>query len=425
MVSKEIIKTAIVDKEEELKEKFRKENIINRELKINTLSGDVANVITGMRRCGKSILAFLLTKDKNSAYVNFEDERLNIEAKELNAVLEAIYELKGDVEFIVFDEIQNVDGWERFVARLLTRKKIIITGSNARLLSRELATFLTGRHIDYKLFPFSFREFLVFNNFKPNPYLTKDIAKTKKMLREYLEIGGLPLAYKHGRRFVSETYGDIIERDVIQRYRIKYRKLLKNLALYYVSNFSSYISFNGLKKLFKVKNVETVKNYSEYISNAYLLIFLRRFSFRLKEQEIAPKKVYCMDNGIITTMSFRFSKNFGRLMENLVAIELERKKSYWFAGQEIYYWKDYQQREVDFVVREGLRVRQLVQVTYAAGRDEVEPREIRSLVKAAELFKRDRPELSVITWDYEDVEEVKGKRIKFVPLWRWLLTANK
>ncbi len=425
MVSKEIIKTAIVDKEEELKEKFRKENIINRELKINTLSGDVANVITGMRRCGKSILAFLLTKDKNSAYVNFEDERLNIEAKELNAVLEAIYELKGDVEFIVFDEIQNVDGWERFVARLLTRKKIIITGSNARLLSRELATFLTGRHIDYKLFPFSFREFLVFNNFKPNPYLTKDIAKTKKMLREYLEIGGLPLAYKHGRRFVSETYGDIIERDVIQRYRIKYRKLLKNLALYYVSNFSSYISFNGLKKLFKVKNVETVKNYSEYISNAYLLIFLRRFSFRLKEQEIAPKKVYCMDNGIITTMSFRFSKNFGRLMENLVAIELERKKSYWFAGQEIYYWKDYQQREVDFVVREGLRVRQLVQVTYAAGRDEVEPREIRSLVKAAELFKRDRPELSVITWDHEDVEEVKGKRIKFVPLWRWLLTANK
>ncbi len=374
MVNKEIIKTAIVDKEEELKEKFRKENIINRELKINTLSGDVANVITGMRRCGKSILAFLLTKDKNSAYVNFEDERLNIEAKELNAVLEAIYELKGDVEFIVFDEIQNVEGWERFVARLLTRKKIIITGSNARLLSRELATFLTGRHIDYKLFPFSFREFLVFNNFKPNPYLTKDIAKTKKMLREYLEIGGLPLAYKHGRRFVSETYGDIIERDVIQRYRIKYRKLLKNLALYYVSNFSSYISFNGLKKLFKVKNVETVKNYSEYISNAYLLIFLRRFSFRLKEQEIAPKKVYCMDNGIITTMSFRFSKNFGRLMENLVAIELERKKSYWFAGQEIYYWKDYRQREVDFVVMDGFRVKRLIRVTYAAGRDEVEPR---------------------------------------------------
>ncbi len=422
MVSKEIIKTAIVDKEEELKEKFRKENIINRELKINAPSGDVANVITGMRRCGKSILAFLLTKDKNSAYVNFEDERLNIEAKELNAVLEAIYELKGDVEFIVFDEIQNVDGWERFVARLLTRKKIIITGSNARLLSRELATFLTGRHIDYKLFPFSFREFLVFNNFKPNPYLTKDIAKTKKMLQEYLEIGGLPLAYKHGRRFVSETYGDIIERDVVQRYRIKYRKLLKNLALYYVSNFSSYISFNGLKKLFKVKNVETVKNYSEYISNAYLLIFLRRFSFRLKEQEIAPKKVYCMDNGIITTMSFRFSKNFGRLMENLVAIELERKKSYWFANQEIYYWKDYQQREVDFVVTDGLRVKQLIQVTYASGRDEVEQREIRSLLKAAEIFKRDRPELLVVTWDYEAEEEIGGKKIKFVPLWKWFLT---
>ena len=421
MVNKEVIKTAIMDKEEELKEKLREEKIIDRELKIGTLARDVASIITGVRRCGKSIFAFLLTKNKNSAYVNFEDERLNIEAKDLNVVLEAIYELKGKPEFIVFDEIQNVEGWERFVARILARKRVIITGSNARLLSKELATFLTGRHIDYELFPFSFREFLVFKNFKPNIYLTKDIAKVRRFLQEYMEFGGFPLAYRYSTRFISETYKDIIERDVIQRYKIKYIKLLKDLALYYISNSSSLISFNNLRKLYKVKSVETIKNYSEYLSNAYLLFFVQKFSFKLKEQEISPKKVYCIDNGIITTMAFRLSENLGRLMENLVAIELLRRKSYWHNNLEIFYWKDYQQREVDFIVKEPLRIKQLVQVTYASARDEIDQREIKSLLKASEIFKKHRPELLVITWDYENEEKIKNRKIKFLPLWKWLL----
>jgi len=413
----EEIKTAIVEREEEIKQKFEMERIIERDKTDKAkklLSTDVALIITGARRCGKSIFAFMLGRDEKFGYVNFEDERLSIEGRELNRVLEAIYALKGDVNLLIFDEIQNVEGWEKFVSRLLPTKKVIITGSNARLLSKELATFLTGRHVDITLFPFSFREFLRFNEFEPNIYLTKDIARIKEYLRDYLENGGFPLVYKIGRVFLMENYKDIIERDIIQRYKIRYPRVLKNLAKYMITNSSREISFNKLKNILKVKSVHTIINYSSYLENAYLLIFLERFSFKLKEQVKAPKKVYCIDTGLINSIGFKFSENLGRLVENLVAVELKR------TDHEIYYWKDHQQREVDFVVREGVNVKELIQVSYASEMDEIERREIKGLLKASEELKCKN--LKVITWDYEDKREFKGREIKFVPLWRWLLS---
>ena len=413
----EEIKTAIVEREEEIKQKFEMERIIERDKTDKAkklLSTDVALIITGARRCGKSIFAFMLGRDEKFGYVNFEDERLSIEGRELNRVLEAIYALKGDVNLLIFDEIQNVEGWEKFVSRLLPTKKVIITGSNARLLSKELATFLTGRHVDITLFPFSFREFLRFNEFEPNIYLTKDIARIKEYLRDYLENGGFPLVYKIGRVFLMENYKDIIERDIIQRYKIRYPRVLKNLAKYMITNSSREISFNKLKNILKVKSVHTIINYSSYLENAYLLIFLERFSFKLKEQVKAPKKVYCIDTGLINSIGFKFSENLGRLVENLVAVELKR------TDHEIYYWKDHQQREVDFVVKEGVNVKELIQVSYASEMDEIERREIKGLLKASEELKCKN--LKVITWDYEDKREFKGREIKFVPLWRWLLS---
>jgi len=412
----EEIKTAIVEREEEIKQKFEMERIIERDKTDKAkklLSTDVALIITGARRCGKSIFAFMLGRDEKFGYVNFEDERLSIEGRELNRVLEAIYALKGDVNLLIFDEIQNVEGWEKFVSRLLPTKKVIITGSNARLLSKELATFLTGRHVDITLFPFSFREFLRFNEFEPNIYLTKDIARIKEYLRDYLENGGFPLVYKIGRVFLMENYKDIIERDIIQRYKIRYPRVLKNLAKYMITNSSREISFNKLKNILKVKSVHTIINYSSYLENAYLLIFLERFSFKLKEQVKAPKKVYCIDTGLINSIGFKFSENLGRLVENLVAVELKRRE------KKIFYWKDHQQREVDFVVKEGLRVKELIQVTYASEMNEIERREIKGLLKASKELKCKN--LKVITWDYESEEEFKNQKIKFVPLWRWLL----
>ncbi len=417
-VSIELIKRVIVEKEEELNNKFKKNEFVERELKINKIVNDASTIITGIRRSGKSVLAFLTTRNKKSAYVNFEDERLPTEVKYMNKVLQAIYELKGDVEYIVFDEIQNVEGWEKFIARILGSKKIIITGSNARLLSKELSTFLTGRHIDYELFPFSFREFLRFKQFNPNIYLTKDIAKLKKYLEEYTKLGGFPLAYKLGPRFIAANYQDIIERDIIQRYNIKYGKILKDISFYYLSNISNLISFNKIGNTFNI-SVDTVKEYSQYFMNSYLFFFLNKFDFKLKEQERSLKKVYCVDPGIINTLSFKVSQNIGKLMENIVAIELLRRKSYWHPNLEIYYWKDYQQREVDFVIKEGTRIKQLIQVTYASSRDEIEEREVKSLLKASEILKCKN--LMVITWDFEGEEQVGKKKIKFIPLWKWLL----
>jgi uncharacterized protein len=415
----EAIKRAIVDKEEELKQKIATENIIKRELKITEISTDVASIITGVRRCGKSILTFLLTLDKPSVYVNFEDERLQVKLEELNLILEAAHSLKGEVEFIVFDEIQYIKGWERFVSRILPTRKIVITGSNARLLSKEFSTFLTGRHVDYELFPFSFREYLKYKNSHPNIYLTKDISKTKDFLIEYIKIGGFPLAYKTGRNFLAENYRDIIERDVIQRYNIKYKTVLKELGRYYVSNAAKEISFNKLKNILNVKSVQTIRDYSQYLSNAYLIFILERYSPKLKQQMIAPKKVYCIDNGIVTTIGFKISEDFGKLMENLVGIELLRRKSYWYKNVEVFYWKDYQQNEVDFVIKEGLEIKQLIQVTYASSKDEIEKREIRALLKAGKLLKCKN--LLIITWDYEDEIKINNKIIKCLPLWKWLL----
>jgi predicted AAA+ superfamily ATPase len=422
MTDIETIKRAIVDKEEDLKGKMKSEKIIERELKIDRISTDAATIITGVRRCGKSILAFLLTLNKQAAYVNFEDERLQVEAKDLNLILEAIASLKGEVEFIVFDEIQYINGWERFVSRLLPTRKIIITGSNARLLSKEFATYLSGRHIDYELFPFSFREYLKFNNFTPNVYLTRDISKTRELLKEYVKTGGFPLTFKLGRNFLVENYKDIVEKDVIQRYKVKYEKVLKELAKYYISTIAREISFNKLKNILNVKSVQTIKNYSEFLSNAYLIFFLGKYSPKLKLQIISPKKVYCIDNGFVETMSFKASEDFGRLMENLVAVELMRRRSYWFKRQEIYYWKDYQQNEVDFLVKEEEEVKQLIQVTYASNKDEIETREIKGLLKASELLNCKN--LLIITWDYEDETIVENKKIVFKPLWKWLLIQS-
>jgi len=423
MPSTEEIKTAIVDREIDLKRKFQEERIIDREIARaaeGLISKDMALVITGPRRCGKSILAFMLGKGRNFGYVNFDDERLTMEATELNKVLEALYSLKGEVDFFIFDEIQNIPGWEKFVSRLVPARKVILTGSNAKLLSAELATHLTGRHIDIVLFPFSFREFLALKGLEYDIHHTPDVARIKSYFEEYMETGGFPLAQKLGRVFLAETYRDILEKDLIQRYKIKYPATFKELAKYLISNASSEVSFNRIKNIIGVKSPHTVKEYTSYLSGAYLVFLVERFSFKLKEQALAPKKAYCIDNGLVNTIGFRVSENKGKAMENLAAIELFRAASR-NRKMEIYYWKDHQQREVDFVVKEGRSVTQLIQVTGISSKKELEGREIDALLRAGKDLRCDN--LLVLTHDYEAEETIDAK-IQFIPLWKWLLADS-
>ncbi len=424
----EELKYVIETQREETTEIFKQERIIDRDIDKKHIKRFLSHpnilAILGVRRSGKSLLSWLLLMEEKYGYINFFDERLlGFNVKDFEKTLQAFYELYGDIKYIILDEIQHIPGWERFTSRLRTTKRIIITGSNSQLLSGELATSLTGRHIDFELYPFNFREHLTMRNIDLEDnwfYSTRKKAEIKRELEEYLIKGGFPETYKFGRRILHTIYTDIVEKDIIKRYNIRKEQALKELSKYLLTNYSKEISFRKLKNIIQLKDDHTVSNYTNYLSNAYLIQIVERFSPKLKEQILAPKKIYCIDTGLIDLFSFKISENKGRLMENLVFIELSRRKSYNFKDNlEIYYWKDYQQREVDFVVKEGVDVRKLIQVTYASDRDEINNREINSLVKASEQLGC--KDLEIITWDYEDKLVVDGREIKCIPLWKWLL----
>jgi len=428
----DLIKRIIVSQREDMEEMFNREKIIERDINTDILKSflNYPNVlaILGVRRCGKSVFSWLLLKDTKFGYVNFFDERFaGLTVHEFDKVLQAFYELyTPKIDFLIFDEIQQVNGWEKFISRLRVSKKIVVTGSSSQLLSGELATFLTGRHIDFVLYPFSFKEFLLFNDIilpKDWIYSTRWISRVKKMLNTYIRLGGFPEVHKFGRRMLVTIYSDILEKDVIRRHRIKKENTLKEIAKYLVSNFSFEFTYTKLKNVFGLKDVHTVKNYVGYLKEAYLILVLDKFSPKLKLQYISPKKVYSIDNGIAVNIGFALSDNIGRLMENLVAVELFRRRSYMFKEWEIYYWKNSQGYEVDFVIKSKSNIEQLIQVTYASSLDEIEKREIKALVKASRELKCYN--LTIVTWDLEDKIKLKENRtIRVIPLWKWLLSFN-
>ncbi|MBU5678370.1 MAG: ATP-binding protein [Candidatus Aenigmarchaeota archaeon] len=423
----EEIKRVVIAQREEIKEKFEKTKIIEREVDKSKLrkylSAPNILVVLGIRRCGKSIFSLQIFEGTNYGYINFDDERLaEFHARDFEKLLQSFYELYGEVDHIILDEPHNIDNWELFVNRLRRTKKIILTGSNSRLLSGELASRLTGRYIDFTLFPFSFYEFLNYNNVaigKEYLYSTKSIALVKKSLNDYLRIGGLPEAYLLGREIIVRIFSDIVEKDIIRRLKIKKKSIFKEVAKYLISNSSCEITLSKLKNIFEIKDLHTIKDWIDGMEEAYLIKIINRFSPKLKEQFIAPKKVYCNDTGIVNAIGFKLSEDIGKIIENVVAVELLRRKSYFSNALEIFYWKDYQQNEVDFVLKEGLRVKQLIQVTYASAKDEIEKRELKALLKASKLLRCKN--LLIITWDYEDDLKINGKKIKCSPLWKWLL----
>ena len=424
-MDKELIKSIIKEQVEEAKERNAREHIIKRDLELSKyLKTNIALFILGVRRCGKSTLALELFSDRKFGYINFDDERLlGIMPSDLNTVLQAFYELYGnDLSNIIFDEIQNIKGWELFISRLRESKCVIVTGSNSKLLSGELSTHLTGRHIDVTLFPFSFKEFLSYKNIEVgNVLTTKERARLNLLLSEYLKNGGFPEFFKYGSAILDSIYNDIITKDIVQRHKIKHIEAFRQLARYMVSNTGSEFTYSSLRSLTYVKNIITITNWIRYMQEAYLIFFVERFSFKLKNVAIAPKKIYVIDTGLANLLGYRSDQNITRLMETAVAIELKRRKAKGLF-KEIYYWKDYQQREVDFVIKDGSKVVELIQVTYASSRDGVKEREISSLLSASKELKCNK--LKIITIDYEGSETIEGKQIEFIPLWRWLLSEN-
>ncbi len=377
-------------------------------------------VVTGLRRVGKSTLlkqiAEKYLKD-NYYFVNFEDERLlNFQVKDFDLLHETLISLFGEKKAFLFDEIQNVPQWERFVRRLHDQGyKFVVTGSNASLLSQELGTRLTGRSIRVELFPFSFREFLVLKQVElPNLEVltTKQKGNLLKYTNDYLASGGIPDALKYPELPIHKTlYDDVLFRDIATRYAIDNVKSLQELSFYLISNTSSLISFNKLKDLLKLGSVNTVKSYVSYLENSWLFFVVNKYAYSVKEQQIAAKKLYCVDTGLAQSVGFSFSENKGKLMENLVFLTLRRKY------QTVYYYKTAQDLEVDFFVPSK---QMLVQVAQKFDLQETHEREQKSLVVAESELKKALRLILVSEGEKQEMEH-EGTKIQVVPLYEWLL----
>lgn len=423
-MEKSTIKQILVDQKEEIN-KILQGKLIIREIadKAQKLfDSDLVKVIMGVRRCGKSVLAHQLLKGKNYGYINFDDERLlGVKAKDLNNFLETIKEMEPDCTTLFLDEIQNVLGWELFVNRLKRAGyNIIVSGSNSHLLSKELATHLTGRYVSFELYPFSFKEFLWLKDFSfsEESFLsTERRAGIKRFLTEYLTLGGFPEVFKTPlpEDYLRELFDKIITRDIILRYNVKYARDLKEIALFALSNFSSKLSFHKVKNIFDVKSVHTAKNYLGYLEEAYLLFQICAFSFKQKERIKMPRKIYGIDIGIINSIVPRITIDQGKLIENAVFLELRRRR------QEVFYYSQ-PAYEVDFVIRQGVTASNLIQVCYSLPDADTRNREINALIKAASELKC--KDLTIICWDEEGEEKYDSKRIKIVPLWKWLLLPS-
>lgn len=377
-------------------------------------------VITGLRRVGKSTLLAQIARKflKNSFYfVNFEDERLlNFQVADFDLLHETLISLFGEKKVFLFDEIQNVPEWERFVRRLHDQGyKFIVTGSNASLLSQELGTRLTGRSLRVDLFPFSFREFLEFKQAKiPDlKILTiRQKGNLQKLVNEYLVSGGIPDAIKYPELSIHKTlYDDVLYRDIATRYKLENIKSLQELAFYLISNISSLVSFNKLKDLLKLGSVNTVINYIGYLENSWLFSTINKYAYSVKEQQIAAKKLYCIDTGLATSVGFSFSKNKGKLMENAVYLQLRRKY------HDIYYYKTNQDGEVDFFLP---KEKMLIQVAQKFDIPEMQKREQGALIASRkELKKANR--LVIVTESRRQELKIEGLKIPVMPLYEWLL----
>jgi len=412
---------------------------IERAIYLNKLKGFLKTgqvvTITGARRAGKSFLMRQLIRslitngvDRNNILmVNFEDPRFTeLDVRTLQRTYEVYLEFlnpKAEV-FIFLDEVQEVSGWERWVRTIheLNKAKLVVSGSNAKLLDKELSTLLTGRHIDLVVFPLSFKEYLAFNriDLKDRLDFVSKRVEIEGFFRKYLEWGSFPevvLLSNERKQMLLHYFEDIINKDLIRRYRIRKSDRLNSLAKFYLTNISSSITFSSLEKFLNI-SADTIEKFSRYLEDAYLLFFLKRFSFKVKEQEKSPRKVYAIDAGLANTIGFRFSQNLGRLAENIVFLELVRRKTLEKNDLELYYWKDPQHREVDFVLKESLKASQILQVCWEINRPETKTREIKALLKAMEELKLN--EGFVITQDLEKEENIAGKKIRYVPLWKWL-----
>lgn len=424
---KEIIKSIIKDFH-----KSPRPNYIERKLSIPLNSKKIISII-GSRRAGKTYFLYQLmdklpanVKREDILYINFEDERLNLKGEDLHLIIESYYELYPDNKnqiYFFFDEIQNIQNWEKFVRRIYDTisKNIVITGSSSKLLSKEIATSLRGRSISYELFPLTFNEYLIFKGIDNKDYYsTRNTARIIKSFSDYLQDGGYPEIVNYDKELKIKTmqsYLDVmIYRDIIERYDIKNPTALKYFIRKSLSNVSNYISVNKLFNELKSSGIKISKDsiyeFINYVSDCYLIFLVNIYSGSINVQNSNEKKLYCIDNGIANSVSFKFSENKGRLLENAIYMQLRAM------GEEIFYFSE--KKECDFVLQKNFKIIAAIQVTTELTETNKE-REIAGLIEALKHFNL--KEGTIITIDQTEEIITENKRIKIIPAWRWILES--
>ncbi|HBB66655.1 MAG: hypothetical protein A2X28_10840 [Elusimicrobia bacterium GWA2_56_46] len=424
-MNKDTLKTVLSDQRETFAQKLKAEHIIRRD-GLNAAAKYISHpnvlLVTGMRRAGKSVFAHLLAGKSRYAFVNFDDERLaGFKTEDFNMLLECCHELYSGWEILILDEIQNIKNWELFVSRLRENHRLIVTGSNANLLSSELASRLTGRFVAHTLFPLSFGEYARFNSFR----VTGDSLRSSRakaglhgLFSGYLLSGGIFECHKFGDEFARSLFNSIITKDIAIRYAVRHTAALEEFALLVVNYFTGKLSLRKISAALAIKSSNTAREYLGYLENTFLLFTLNRFSYKVKEQLSTFRKVYVADNGLIKALSLGGSPDKGKLLENLVAIELRRRAA---AGDfSFFYWEN-NSVECDFVCRRGRKFVLACQVCYDLNMGN-RKRETAGLVAACKELGLS--EGLILTMDQEEAFPEQGIGIAVTPVWKWLLKRS-
>lgn len=379
------------------------------------LNSSLIKLITGPRRVGKSTQALLMLRDKNFAYLNFDNYSL-LEAWDANLVMRMLDDVYPDYEYILLDEVQNLDGWDLWVSELYRLgKNLVITGSNARMLSSEMATVLTGKYLQVEMLPFSLEEFFDWNKLDLYKLKPEDITNSFVLTDDYLRNGGYPevvASRQLTRSYLDTLFDSIIWKDVAKRHNVRNVTDLNNLAMYLVSNFCNPVSANDLTTELGFSSVNTTKKYMDYLHEPYLFYYLSRYNNKLQLMKKAPRKVYVVDNGFVASKAFSLSDNLGRLLENQVFIELVRRG--YDVEKTMFYYRSRNNKEVDFVLRKGTKIERLVLVCYDMSNPKTEKREVDSIVECAGELKCDN--LVIVTNNDKRTIEKDSYKIDVVPI---------
>lgn len=379
------------------------------------LSSSLIKLITGPRRVGKSTQALLMLRSTNFAYLNF-DSRPLLDAWDANLVMRMLDDVYPGYEYLLLDEVQNLDAWDLWVSELYRQgKNLVITGSNAKMLSSEMATVLTGKYLQVEMLPFSLEEFFDWNKIDLHKLHPEQQTDASVLTDDYLRYGGYPevvASRQLARSYLDILFDSIVWKDVAKRHNVRNITDLNNLAMYLVSNFCNPLTANNLVEEIGFSSVNTAKKFMDYLHEPYLFYYLPRYDNKLKRMKKAPRKVYVVDNGFVAAKAFSLSDNLGRLLENQVFIELIRRG--YDTEKSLFYYRSRNDKEVDFVLRKGSRIESLIQVCYDMSSPKTEKREVDGLAECAGELKCDH--LVVVTNREERIIEKKGYKIQVVPI---------